>query len=262
MYIKKNQFDMKFTGIGNIQKITYQYGTGIPNWFKPHLRNHNLLRHILFRSYRQMNSFIAIVGSVRSGKSFFGLRIGEDYYKEKKEEFLVKDHCSFRILPFLEWSTQAENSFYMVDEIQLEMGVREWFRVQNRVFNQFCDIQGWRRNVLVMPFPNISYIDKHLRFLLNYVVKTINQGKVKWYKVVNRAELGKCWLDPIGTIRFKKPSQKVIDDYTDMKTKFTNKQLDYNLDQLRVKVKPKFLFKNELNKKNGAIHSLKVPNLY
>jgi len=231
--IKKHPFHTSFQPFKVSKRITGIFGKTIPDNFFPELKhNHTLLRHILFRRYKNMNTFIACVGNVRSGKSYFCLKYAELYMKYTKQAFNVANQVSFNILPFLRWSQSCKDSSYVLDEIQLQMSPREWFNIQHKVFNAFCDIQGLRRNILLMPFPNISYIDKHLRFLLNYVVRTISQGKVVWFKVRTRHELGKSWLQRIGTIKFNKPTKHTMNVYEDVKKEFTDKHLAQSINIL------------------------------
>jgi len=227
--ITKNPFYTSFKPFKVSKRISSQYGKTIPDFFHPELKSNTLLRHILYRRSRNMNTFIACVGNVRSGKSYFCLKYAEDYMRYNNLDFDINKQCSFDLLPFLRWSKNAVDQSYVLDEIQLQMSPREWFNVQHKVFNAFCDVQGLRRNILFMPFPNISYIDKHLRFLLNYVVRTISQGKVVWFKVVTRHELGKSWLTKVGSIRCSLPSKETIEQYEVIKKKFTDHQLKENI---------------------------------
>ena len=210
-----------------ITRVSNQYGKVIPDTFHPELENNTLLRHILYRKSLSQNTFVACVGAVRSGKSYFCLKFAELYHQYTDTKFDVEKQCSFDILHFLKWSRNAVEKAYVLDEVQLQMSPREWFDTQHKVFNTFCDIQGLRKNILLMPFPNISYIDKHLRFLINYIVRTLHQGKILWYKINTLHELGKSFLNKIGTIKFDKPSDKTIEAYEKQKKQFT----DFNLDE-------------------------------
>ena len=221
-----NPFSMKFSKLGSTMRITSQYGKTIPDWFRPDLKDKNtLLRHILYRRYRGMNTLVLVVGGVRTGKSWYALRMSELYMEAGGQEFDASKQVSLTLMPFLKWSNNNLDSCYLVDEIQLSMGNREWYTVQNRVFNQFCDIQGFRRNCAFFTMPNISYIDKHLRFLINYIVVTISQGLVVWFKVNTRHHIGKSWLQKIGTYKVSKPSEKVTDIYEAMKKRHNDEHL-------------------------------------
>jgi cell fate (sporulation/competence/biofilm development) regulator YlbF (YheA/YmcA/DUF963 family) len=228
--VSKHPFHTGFNPFHTQMRITTAFGKTINDNFRPDLKNNTLLRHLIYRRSINMNSFVACVGNVRTGKSYFCLKYAEDYTKECDKDFSVKNQCSFDILHFLKWSKDARDSAYVLDEIQLQMSPREWFDLQHRVFNAFCDVQGLRRNILLMPFPNISFIDKHLRFLINYIVRTTQQGKVLLFKLETRHELGKSWLNKIGSIRFKQPSEQVITDYEIMKKEFTDRHLDESID--------------------------------
>ena len=175
---ERHPFAMKFSPFKSNFKITKTYTSQIPKNFKPNLMDFTLLRQILYRRSRGMNTFIFIFGNVRSGKSWTGLKLLELYMKENNQELDVDKQVSFTLPKFLKWSSTQTDSCFMVDEIQLSMGAREWWNVQHRIMNQFCDIQGFRRNLAIFTLPNVSYVDKHIRFLCNYYIVTINQGFV------------------------------------------------------------------------------------
>jgi len=199
-----------------------------------------------------MNTFILILGNVRSGKSWTGLKICQEYSLVAKKQFSVDKQVSFTIPKFLKWSASNTDSCFMVDEIQLSMGSREWWSVQHRIFNQFCDIQGFRRNLAVFTMPSISYIDKHLRFLINYIVVSLNQGFVKWFKVQVRHELGKGWLQKIGTMKVKPPNEKITKDYERIKKEFNDEHLTTSIELLkRLELPSKF--RMNLDREDGII---------
>jgi len=260
--IKKHPFHTSFQPFKVSKRITYASGQIIPEWFKPELKNKNtLLRHILYRRFLKMNTFVAVLGSVRSGKSYFALRYGELYMQEKKLKFNVKTQCSFELLPFFEWSYSAEDSVYIIDELQISSNPRMWWLLQNRVMNQFCDIQGLRRNLLLLPFPHLKYIDKHLRPLINYIVVTVRQGKVKWYKVVSSHIKDKFKPLYIGSINVSLPKKEVIEDYESMKKQFTDEHLNTSIELLKKeKYIPKWDVKLNVDNKFGTLISTRVPH--
>lgn len=212
---------------------TIYWGDKIPDNFRPDLKaNDTLMRKVLFRRETNMNCFIAVVGAVRSGKSYFALWFAEQYMKEVKKEFNMDRNGSFEIRHFLRWSQTAIEESYVLDEIQTSMSPREWFSIQHKVFNEFCDVQGWRKNLLLMPFPNISFIDKHLRFLMNFVVRTTNQGRILWFAVRSQPEIGKANLVYIGSMKFPMPTKETIEKYEVMKRAFTDDSLEMGLERL------------------------------
>jgi peroxiredoxin family protein len=231
--VKNNPFAMSFSKFGTTMRITSSYGKTIPEWFRPDLKDKNtLLRHILYRRHLGMNTFVLVLGNVRSGKSWFALKKSELYMEASNQKFDANNQVSFTLIPFLRWSNSNTDSCYLVDEIQLSMGSREWWSNQNRIFNQFCDIQGFRRNCAFFTMPNISYIDKHLRFLINYIVVTVNQGLVRWYKVNARHHIGKFWLDYMGTYRVSKPTKETTNIYEAMKKKYNDQHLKRSIELL------------------------------
>lgn len=235
---KGNPLHMQFKPYLGSSIIRHQYGQMIPKNFKPHLRNNTLLRHILYRQLKNMNTFVMCVGAVRTGKSYFCLRMAELYMEEYKKKFDAEKQCSFDIKEFLKWSVTNIESCFIVDEVQLQMSPRQWYDVQHRVFNEFCDIQGWRKNTVFFPFPHIGFVDKHQRFLCNYIVRTLSAGRVLWYKVIHNPVLGKSFPDKIGTIKFSKPSPETIEIYEKMKKEFTDQHLQDSLEMLENLDKP------------------------
>ena len=229
---EKHPFAMKFSPFKQNFKITKTYTSQIPKNFKPNLMDFTLLRQILYRRSRGMNTFIFIFGNVRSGKSWTGLKLLELYMKENNQELDVDKQVSFTLPKFLKWSSTQTDSCFMVDEIQLSMGAREWWNVQHRIMNQFCDIQGFRRNLAIFTLPNVSYVDKHIRFLCNYYIVTINQGFVRWGKHWMRHELGKGGLVKIGDMDVSKPSPSVTEPYEAMKKEFNDEHLKKSLEIL------------------------------
>lgn len=227
---------------GRQRRITYQGSKTIPDDFFPHLREgskaNTLLRQLLWRRKNNMNSFVFCCGRVRSGKSWFALKFQELYAEYSKQEYNVKKQVSFKILPFFDWSKTTTDSSFLLDEIQLSMGAREWFDIQHKLFNRFCDIYGYARNVLFMTCPNISFIDKHLRFLIDYVVHSTHQGWVEWYKVVTQHHLGKSYLPLMGTFRVSKPGKKTTDAYEHMKDVHNKGNLDGFIETLKNQGKP------------------------
>lgn len=97
------------------EKIIYYGGTKIPSNFYP--GQNILLRQVLFRQSQNMNSFILVVGAVRTGKSYFGLKFAEKYAELKGKPFDVWKQVSFDIRPFLVWSKTATTGIFILDEV-------------------------------------------------------------------------------------------------------------------------------------------------
>lgn len=236
---ERHQFAIDIAPLFSERRITYS--KGIPDSFMPKLKSKNtLLRMIMFRNSTNRNTFVLIVGSVRSGKSWFALRLAEQYMKLHNLEFDVDKQCSFEVVPFLRWSRNNKDSCYVLDEAQLSMSARLWFTIQSRIFNEFCDIQGFRRNLLILTTPNISYIDKHARFLINYIVETTQtQGVIKWCKVKIRHALGKGYMDWIANpMKSRKPSKHIRDRYEEMKKIHNDEHLKRSIVRLLDAEKP------------------------
>jgi hypothetical protein len=230
----QNQFETNFMPFES-NRIIY-FTDPIPPDFYPN--SYFLMRQILWRQHQNMNSFILIVGSVRSGKSYFGLKFSEDYCNISNIQYDVNKQCSFDIKPFLYWSKDAHDNIFMLDEIQASLSPQDWYSVLARVFNVFCQCQGFRRNVLIMTLPNVAFLLKSIRFMCNYIIETMSQGNVSIRKLSMNHALGKGYLEFIGTIHFRKPSYNTLQDYENMKKDWNDKRLVSDINYIEMLERP------------------------
>jgi hypothetical protein len=215
---------------GEVFTLRYYYDMPIPADFYPGISW--LLRAILYRRYLNMNTFLLIVGGVRTGKSFTGLKIMEMISKLLNIPFGVTKQVSFELRPFLEWSRTATYSFYMLDEIGVSLSTSDWWTLQSKIMRNFAQTQGFRGNTLIMTVPNIAFFQKHFRFMCNYGIETVRQGQVSVYKIVVRHLLGKGSPRYVGSMNVELPSEDLIKTYTDMKVSWNNDKLQEDLDWL------------------------------
>jgi len=228
--IYKSQFEMNFTELRMHRKSEYRDRGYIPAWFYP--KAPFFMRHLLWRRRLNMNSIVLIVGGVRTGKSYMGLKIAEIYCRFLKKYFNVIEQCSFDIIPFLKWSQTETDNIYVLDEVGCNLNPQEWYSVQSKVFRNFTQAQGFRRNVMVLVLPNISFLLKSIRFMVNYVIETRNQGKGYIRKVCMDHSRGKGWLMNIGSIKCSLPTKKTIDFYEQMKKRWNDLHLKLDIDML------------------------------
>ena len=231
----ENQFSMNFSPFLVTNKIIYR-GVRIPTTFYPN--ECVLMRHILYRQRKQMNSFIIVVGSVRSGKSYFALKIAEDYSRLKGEEFDVRKQCSFDIKPFLLWSRDTTKGVFILEEVSTSMNPQEWFTIQVKIMRNFVFCQGFRNNVLIMTLPNVAFLLKAVRWMSNYCIETQYQGLVSVSKIRMNHTKGLGFPEYIGNIRFGLPSDKTIKEYEGMKKEWNDKHLQEDLDYIDMLEQP------------------------
>jgi hypothetical protein len=235
----ENQFSMNFSPFLVTNKVIYR-GVRIPSNFQPELKNYTLMRHVLYRQYKMMNTFIIVVGSVRSGKSYFALKFAEDYSRLKGEQFDVEKQCSFDVKPFLIWSKGNTGNIYILEEVSSSLNPTEWFTIQTKIMRNFCFCQGFRTNVLVMTLPNVAFLLKAIRWMSNYVVETISQGYISVSKITMNHTRGIGFPEFIGTVRVSLPSKDIIDKYEMMKKEWNDLHLQQDLDYLDMLEKPDY----------------------
>lgn len=233
----ENQFSMSFSPFMVTNKVIY-HGVRVPTNFYPN--ECVLMRHVLFRQVKKMNTFIIVVGSVRSGKSYFSLKFAEDYSILKGEEFDVKQQCSFDIKPFLLWSRNTTKGIFILEEVSSSMNPTEWFTVQVKIMRNFVFCQGFRNNILIMTLPNVAFLLKAIRWMSNYVIETSFQGFVSVSKIQMNHTKGLGYPVYIGNIKFHLPTEKTIKEYEDMKKEWNNKHLQEDLNYIDMLDQPDY----------------------
>lgn len=238
----KSQFSMDFSGLDISKKLEYKGSETIPEYFEP--KAPFFIRHLLWRRHLNMNSIILIVGAVRTGKSYMALKIAENYTHYIKKEFSVNDQVSFEIIPFLKWSQTETDNIFVLDEVGISLNPHEWYSIQSRVFRNFTQAQGFRRNVMILVLPNISFLLKSIRFMCNYVIETRGQGKGLIYKLMMNHIKGKGYPVGLGFIKFSLPSKKIIEPYEALKKKWNDEKLEEDINEL---IRSEEKKKNEFN---------------
>lgn len=228
---RPNQFAMNFSPFSSQRRITFYSSLKIPRNF--HSDKINILRFALWRNKKNMNTIMLICGSVRTGKSYNALRLGEDYTNAQGKEFDVRNQCSFEVLPFLKWSKQATDNLYILDEVGNTLNAQDWYKVQSKIMRNFVYAQGFRRNVLIVVLPNTISFMKSFRSMVNYSIKTKEQGFGTWYKNNVDYLTGKI-MRPyyMGNIKFSLPSENVIKEYEEMKKEWNDTQLKEDIEQI------------------------------
>lgn len=229
---------MAFTPFMSQSMITFYKDIGIPQWFYPRERCY-LTRALMYRQKIDMNTFVLIVGNPRTSKSSFALRLCEDISRHKKQEFNVEEQLTFDdIKKFLNWSKDATDSVFILDETGTSLSPEQFWSLQQRVMRRFVQTQGFRRNILFWALPSIIFIQKGFRFMANYGVKTIRQGVVRTYKIVMDQLIGKGYFYNITTTRFKMCSKKTWNKYVAMKKVWNDENLQNDLEYLKAMETP------------------------
>ena len=231
-----SQFAMEFSIITHHRRKKWKSRGDIPDDFHPN--EPFFLRHILYRRKLNMNSILLIVGAVRSGKSYMALKLAERYCKILSKElgvdkeFDVNKQCSFDIIPFLKWSQTETDNVYVLDEVGVSLNPQEWYSIQSKIFRNFTQAQGFRRNVMILVLPNASFLLKAIRFMCNYVIETKYQGTGYIRKLIMNHTRGKGYFLNMGMIKFRKPKMKTVKEYEKMKKDWNDRMLKVDIDNL------------------------------
>ncbi len=237
MFYKRNQFSMQFSGMNANRVITFYKDQSVP--FNFYRKQPYLVRVLLYRQQRDMNTFVLCVGNVRSGKSSFILELCKRLSLLKGVPFDVNKQLTFDdIKKFLIWSKTAKGSMFILDETGTSLSPEQFWDLQQRVMRRFVQTQGFRRNILFWVLPSVILIQKAFRFMCNYGVQTKFHGLVSVHKIKMDNLKGKGWFEYVGVMRYKKPTGKVWDDYMREKEKWNDEQLKNDIDYLDQASKP------------------------
>lgn len=204
-----------------------------------------LLQYIRNRVKNQNKNFVVIfVGPTGSGKSYSGLKLGE----ELDPTFNISRVC-FKPIQFMncvnELVKQSEagedisGKVLMWDELGASHSAREFMTISNRLINYFFQTSRHLNLIVIMTVPLLSFIDSNTRKLCHAVaeMKGINahdktaQVKVKMLQtnVISGKEYPKYLRYRKNNkqfvakrINFKLPSKELLKDYEEKKTSFTS----------------------------------------
>lgn len=246
-------FEMNFSDFGVERTINYYRDVGIPENFYPD--KPFILRALLYRLKLNMNTFILIVGNPRSGKSVDAIKIAEEFCGLSGQVFCVEEQLTFDdVRKFLMWSINARESIFILDETGTSLAPDQFWSLQQRIMRRFCQVGGFRKNVLIWVLPSIAFIQKGFRFLANYAMLTKRQGMVDVYKVVVNQLIGKGFPDKIETMKVAMPSEETWKKYTGMKDTWNDVDLKKEIASIDKELHPPLRIRVEMDKKTGNIN--------
>jgi len=230
-----SQFAMTFSPL-NVSTGRMKGGRGnIPeNFYKS---TPLFLRHLLYRNKMNMTTVVLIVGQIRTGKSWTGLKLCEKYSQYKRLKYDPKTQMSFEILPFLLWSRDSTDSVYLLEELGRSVPPAEWWSVQSKIFRNFIDTQGFRRNVLIMTLPNAKNLLSSIRTNVNYVIVQKAQGYALVFKQIVDSLKGKMYYFYMGGLKTSTPTQPTIEHYEKLKKEVNDEWLKNDIKEMETKEK-------------------------
>ncbi len=194
-----------------------------------------LFKHAKQRIRKKLGMIMLVTGETGRGKSYFGLRFFERWYREFfKEEFPINHVCNTideAILLVKDFKRKGEG--VLIEELSVHAGRRASMTKQNRFFNQFLDICRIKQAIIVGNSPHISFVDKHYPMMCQTWVnvsridfkRKITLARAYWLQTSSfKAEPYKHKYntrdgDEINLCYMKKPDDELCKVYEGMKNK-------------------------------------------
>lgn len=200
--------------------------------------NPNLFLDTLqMRKDRNKDSIIIITGERRNGKSFAAIKLAEHLDRN----FDVTKNLFFNVKDFLMRWRELEGGAIILDEASENVDRRNWFSIENRLFNSLVTREGFRRNVAILTFPMISDLDTRTVRLCSHHITMIgvNQEREASYASAYRLKpvliLGKSYPAKYPMLlNFSKPSEKNVTAYAKMKTDWNAVRSQENIDTMEM----------------------------
>jgi len=192
------------------------------------------------RAWRKMwledsNALWAIVGDTGDGKSLASVRLGEKI----DPNFTVEDNVAKNIVDFIRMATDKENygqgSVIVLEEASVEASSLDWHNKSNRIFAKILDTWRHQNRMGIINLPNFMALDKGARRRTKAIIKMQfakpwldhSQGKFYDSKYENIEDNFTTPFPVIDGkkrkyIRFKLPSQELIDAYEAQKEEYTD----------------------------------------
>ena len=204
------------------------------------------MTYILNRIAANKNFICAITGPTGGGKSWSGLRLGE----ELDDEFNIDNVCfmpnDFMDLINLKVKILKKGSVILWDEFQVAMSHLEFQSQQAKLLNYLLQTFRHRNFILIITTPHFNMLNATARKLFHCRMETmsidqntkqctlkplllqVNQYKGDIYQKYLRIWHPSYGVVPLKTLKVGMPSQELIDAYEKKKNAFTS-QLNINI---------------------------------
>lgn len=189
------------------------------------------------------NWLCLICGGTGTGKTYTALSLA---YIISVKGFAVKTHLAFnpnRFMEILNSGDVGKGEIILFDEAGVGMSSREWFSLQNKLFNYVLQTFRHKNIGVIFTTPGTRLIDSNARILLHSymetrkILKQENKCLVKVYNFQYNSILDKIYrkspsfynddgeISYLESLKVPLPPKKIIRDYEKAKNKYT-KQLN------------------------------------
>lgn len=127
---------------------------------------------------KKQNALILIVGDPGTGKSLVALKIANKLdptftHENIRERVVIQPEQFSQLIAEEGKDKLPPGSAIIIDEAgAAAMSSRDWYSIGNKMISYILQTFRYRRLILIMTVPNMSFIDVHARKLVNFLVET------------------------------------------------------------------------------------------
>jgi len=237
-YLKSRFGDFKFYGEGKtymeramkkkaVELFRFQKDNGWNPW-------RDLFTNMLQSRMRtSKNTVIIVIGELRSGKSYFSMKLGEMLRNYGIIGRFDINHVYFNLEKMMKEIPYYKNDYIVLDEAGLQVSPSEWWSMQNRVFNYMSQMWGFRGLICCMTVPHLMMVTDKVKALTDFVIWMMNRKTARIYKLGSNVFTGRIYNKPFYHLtNLEKPTKKIIDGYEKMKKENWDKFLEESLQKL------------------------------
>jgi hypothetical protein len=177
---------------------------------------HNVFK-VIVRKWKYGHSpVILICGETGSGKTYTGLKLGEELREKLPVKFSIKDSMFTKLDELMVSYLGSKKTIFMIDEAKKHLSAREWWSGFNKAFSEIINTQRFRRNIYIVIVPLAKSLAKEHRDMLDIIIEMKDKGYASTYALKRRwAEIRKfeVWRFWLGNMVVGLPSKDLITKY-------------------------------------------------
>jgi len=204
---------------GETYNLTHNLNCNLSNWFIDGL----YVRNTKKKGAKNLNC--ALIGESGTGKSYAGIRICEQFYKNKLNKSFPVDNIVFTIAEFLERISDIDKcSCIIFDDAGLKYSSARWYDDLNQVLGY--TLQSYRYKIINVFFtiPVKDWLDRIGRGMLHREIEMYCPGIGVYYKVKYSSKYRKLFYKRITILDFDYPDDDLINEYEEKKDYFLKKE--------------------------------------